>query len=143
MYPDTEIGTLRKRVLEVFNQNKNKTLKNIIKEFAPHGMSDAVVAQLTPELADTKVHSVSADERNTLADRLKAMPFTITGTMGMDWAVISDGGVALNEVDTRTMASKIVPNLYFTGDVLNINRPSGGYSLQLCWTTGWVAGQSI
>ena len=57
--------------------------------------------------------------------------------------MISDGGIDLTEVNTRTMSSKIYPNLYFTGDILNINRPSGGFSLQLCWTTGWVAGNSV
>jgi len=143
MYPDTEIGTLRNRVIEVFNINKNKTLKNVLKEFVPHGMDSAVAAQLAPEIQEMKVHSVPKEVRLELVNRLKAMPLTITGTMGMDWAVISDGGVDLSEVDTKTMASKIVSNLYFTGDVLNINRPSGGFSLQLCWTTGFVAGSSV
>lgn len=142
MYPDTEVGTLRNRVLEVFTANKNKTLKNVLKEFVPHGMSEAVAAQLDSELQEMKVHSVSKDSRNALVDRLKAMPLTITGTMGMDWAVISDGGVDLTEVDTKTMRSKRHDNLYFAGDVLNINRPSGGYSLQLCWTTGYVIGMN-
>ena len=143
MYPDTEVGTVRNRVLEIFNRNKNKTLKNILKECVPAGMTDGVVLLLSPELAEKKVHSVSKEERNMLVDLIKGMPLTITGTMGMDWAVISDGGIDLSEIDTKTMRSKIHSNLYFTGDVLNINRPSGGYSLQLCWTTGWVAGSNV
>jgi len=61
---------------------------------------------------------------------------------GMARAVISDGGVALAEIDTRPMASRLHPNLYIVGDLLHISRPSGGFSLQLCWTTGWVAGES-
>lgn len=140
LFPDTEVGTVRNRVLELFNVNKNKTLKNILKELTPAGMADAVAAQLKPELLETKVHSVSKADRQHLADVMKAMPLTVTDTKGMDWAVISDGGVDLTHVDTRTMASKLHPNLFFTGDVLHINRPSGGYSLQLCWTTGFVAG---
>ncbi|MFT5037009.1 MAG: putative Rossmann fold flavoprotein [Candidatus Azotimanducaceae bacterium] len=140
LYPDTEVGTLRNRVLEVFNINKNKELRNVLKEFVPHGMTDAVAAQLDNELASMRVHSVSKEDRNALVDRLKAMPLIVTGTMGMDWAVISDGGVDLTEIDTKTMRSKVHENLFFTGDVLHINRPSGGYSLQLCWTTGHVAG---
>ena len=141
MYPDTEVGTLRNRVLEVFNNNKNKELKNVIKEFVPHGMAEAVAAQLGEELQHTKVHSVNKEVRNQIADRLKAMPLTVTGTMGLDWAVISDGGVDLSEIDMKTMRSKVHDNLFFIGDVLHINRPSGGFSLQLCWTTGFVAGQ--
>ena len=63
--------------------------------------------------------------------------------MGDDRAVISDGGVSLEEIDMRTMQSEAVENLYVTGDLLHINRPSGGYSLQLCWTTGYVAGGEV
>jgi len=143
MYPDTEVDTLRNRVLEIFNQNKNKTLKNIIKEFVPAGMDGAFAKQLSLDLQEMKVHSVSKKERYMIVDFLKAMPLTIIGTMGMDWAVISDGGVDLKDIDTKTMRSKLHSNLYFTGDVLNINRPSGGYSLQLCWTTGYVAGSHV
>lgn len=143
LYPDTELGTVRNRILEVFTVNKNKQLKNVLKEFVPAGMTEAIGSLLSADVIETKVHSVSKEERNKLADLLKAMPLTITGTMGYDWAVISDGGVDLTEVDTKTMRSKLVDNLYLTGDVLNINRPSGGYSLQLCWTTGFVAGQHV
>jgi predicted Rossmann fold flavoprotein len=143
MYPDTDIGTLRNRVLEVFNINKNKELQNVLKEFVPHGMAEAVAMQFDEEMKTMRVHSVGKEERLELVERLKAMPVTITGTMGLDRAVISDGGIDMTEVDTKTMKSKIVPNLYFTGDVLHINRPSGGFSLQLCWTTGWVAGSNV
>lgn len=143
MYPDTDIGTLRNRVLEAFNINKNKELRSVLKEFVPHGMAEAVAAQFDEELRHRRVHSIEKEVRFALVDRLKAMPLTITGTMGLDRAVISDGGVDMSEVDTKTMASKKVANLYFTGDVLHINRPSGGFSLQLCWTTGWVSGSSV
>lgn len=142
LFPDTEIGTMRNRVLEIFNTSKNKTLKNILKELVPAGLKDALEAQLSPELLEQKVHSVSKEDRQSIADLTKALPLTVTGTKGMDWAVISDGGVELAEVDTKTMRSKKVANLFFCGDVLHINRPSGGYSLQLCWTTGFVAGQN-
>lgn len=143
MYPDTEIKTLQNKILDIFNKNKNKILKNVVKEFVPNGMDSAFAKQFSKELQDTKINNISRKERIELVDRLKAMPFTITGTMGMDWAIISDGGVDLKEVDTKTMRSKLHNNLYFTGDVLHINRPSGGFSLQLCWTTGFVAGSSV
>ena len=78
-----------------------------------------------------------------LVDRMKNITLTVTGTKGLDWSVVSDGGVDLKDIDTRTMKSKIHPNLYVVGDVLHVNRPSGGYSLQLCWTTGFVAGNSV
>ncbi len=140
MYPDTEVGALRQRVLTVFEKNKNKMFKNILKEITPDGMDKALLNLIPSDVLDEKIHSINKAERNTLVDLLKAMPVTVTGTMGMDWAVISDGGIDLTQVDTKTMRSKLHNNLFFTGDVLNINRPSGGYSLQLCWTTGTVAG---
>jgi hypothetical protein len=142
LYPDTEVGTLRNRVLELFSIHKNKELQNILKEFVPAGMAGAIASLLPKEVAQKRVHSVSKDERHALVNLLKAMPLIINGTMGYQWAVVSDGGVELSEIDTKTMRSLKQPNLYFTGDVLNINRPSGGYGLQLCWTTGWVAGSN-
>jgi predicted flavoprotein YhiN len=78
--------------------------------------------------------------RRALVDAFKAMPLTITGLMGFDKAVVADGGVPLSEIDMKTMRSLRCSNLAITGDLLHINRPSGGFSLQLCWTTGWVAG---
>ena len=77
-----------------------------------------------------------------LIDLLKGLPVTISGLMGMSRAVVADGGVALTEVDMRTMRSKKISNLLVTGDLLDITRPSGGYSLQLCWTTGYIAGKN-
>jgi predicted Rossmann fold flavoprotein len=142
LFPDTEVGTVRNRVLGVFEANKNKTLKNVIQEIAPHGMGKAVLSLFSPELAETKVHSVTKEDRTRLADIMKAMPLTVTGTMGYDWAIVSDGGVDLEEIDMKTMRSKRHGNLFVTGDALHITRPSGGYSLQLCWTTGFVAGKN-
>lgn len=142
LYPDTEVGTLRNRILEAFTINKNKALRNVLKDFAPAGMQSAITSMLPTELREKKVHSVSKEERYALVDMLKGLPLVITDTMGYDFAVVSDGGVELSEIDTKTMRSKKHNNLYFTGDVLNIRRPSGGYSLQLCWTTGWIAGQN-
>lgn len=140
LYPDTEVGTLRERLIAMFENNKNKALRNVLKDFMPSGTHTAMTYLIPQELRERKVHSVTKEERNAIVDLIKAMPVSITGTMDMSWAVVSDGGLELAEVDTRTMRSKKHDNLYITGDVLNIRRPSGGFSLQLCWTTGWVAG---
>lgn len=142
-YPHTDLGALEKQVISVFDKHKNKALKNIIKEVVPDGTHKGVLLLLAPHVDITKkVHSVTKDERKVLVRLLKALPLTIEGLMGFDRAVIADGGVPLAEVDTKTLRSKKVPNLFLTGDLLHINRPSGGYSLQLCWTTGWVAGNT-
>lgn len=141
--PDLDCPSLDRRVLEVFAEHPNKVLRNVIKFLVPTGFSQALSRQLSDELLDTKVNAVTQAARKALIHMLKSLSFTVTGTMGYDWAVVCDGGVDCREVDTRTMQSRIHPNLYIVGDLLHINRPSGGYSLQLCWTTGWVAGENV
>ncbi len=140
LYPALDLGILDKHITGVFDAHKNKFLKNVFKEIVPAGTSD-VLLSLVPGLdGEKKVHSVTKEERRAIAELLKNLPLTITGLMGFERAVVADGGLLLNEVDTKTMRSRLYHNLYVTGDLLHINRPSGGYSLQLCWTTGYVAG---
>jgi len=143
MYPDTDLGSLEKRVLAIFDEHKNKLCKNILSLICPKGVSLGLGMLLSDEVLSTKVHSISKEDRKSMVQLMKAMPVTIKGLMGYDRAVISDGGVLLEEIDMKTMQSKKIPNLYVTGDLLHINRPSGGFSLQMCWTTGFVAGTAV
>ncbi|MBI3633882.1 MAG: aminoacetone oxidase family FAD-binding enzyme [Candidatus Vogelbacteria bacterium] len=140
-YPDTELGDVDKKVINIFNVNKNKDLKNIFKEITPEGTSEQILS-VTGVDPNKKVHSITVDERKRIVRTLKALSITIVGLMGTDRAVAVDGGVVLSEIDTKIMKSKLFDNLFVTGDLLHINRPSGGYSLQLCWTTGFVAGSN-
>ncbi|MBU1292918.1 NAD(P)/FAD-dependent oxidoreductase [Patescibacteria group bacterium] len=141
-YPLMDLGILDKHISSVFDANKNKLLRNVFKEIAPEGTSE-VLLTLVPEIdPDTKVHSVTKGQRRMLAEMLKALPLTIQGLMGLDRAVIADGGVDLVELDMRSMRSRRCENAFITGDLLHIVRPSGGYSLQLCWTTGYLAGEN-
>ncbi|MBI2906946.1 MAG: aminoacetone oxidase family FAD-binding enzyme [Chloroflexi bacterium] len=139
-FPDTDLGALDRNAVSVFDSNKNKTLKTVLKDIAPPGTSSGVQTLLADIDLDSKVHSISKEDRKRIVSLLKALPVTITGLMGYDRAVVSDGGVSLSEIDTRTMRSKLFSNLYIVGDLLNVSRSSGGFSLQLCWTTGYVAG---
>ena len=139
-YPDTDHGALEQKIISVFDANKNKILKNVFDDIVPHGMIEAVFSLLPNLDRELKVHSVTKEQRKELVNLLKALPMTITGLMGYDRAVVADGGIPLTEMDMKTMRSKFIKNLYVTGDLLHITRPSGGFSLQLCWTTGWIAG---
>ena len=139
----SDFPVLEKTIVSIFDANKNKTLKNVVKEFVFNGMQKGVTTVLEDYMnVDTKVHSITKEERKKIVHLLKALPLTIEGLMGFDRAVVADGGVPLEEIDMKTMRSKKIANLFVTGDLLHINRPSGGYSLQLCWTTGYVAGDS-
>lgn len=141
-YPALDLGILDKHIASIFDQNKNKEFQNVFRQIAPLGTSDALLSPIPNIDRDKRVHSVTKEERRRIAELLKALPLTITGLMGLSRAVVADGGVALTEIDTKTMRSKVCENLFVIGDLLNIRRPTGGYSLQLCWTTGFVAGKN-
>lgn len=141
-FPDLDEGALDARLLTLFDGEKNKTLRNALRGLLP-GLATGILAALPTIDPEKKVHSVTKEERRFLCRSLKALPLTITGLMGFDRAVVADGGVVLSEVDTKTMCSRKIENLFITGDLLHIRRPSGGYSLQLCWTTGYVAGMNV
>ena len=140
-YPGLNLDVLDKQITKVFDNNKNKMFKNIVKEIVPPGTSEVIISLLSFD-ANTEVHSITKIQRKEIVNLLKGLPATITGLMGEDRAVITDGGLALNEIDGKTMRSRLYDNLFVTGDLLDINRPSGGFSLQLCWTTGFVAGSN-
>lgn len=140
LFPDIDQGTFDKKLTELFDANKNKLLRNVLKEIVPPGTSETLLSLVPTIDPETKVHSVTKENRRTLGAFLKRIPLTINGLMGFDRAVVADGGLPLTEIETKTMRSSKYENLYVTGDLLHITRPSGGYSLQLCWTTGFVAG---
>ncbi len=141
-YPDTDLGSLEKKVIKVFDANKNRTLRNAFREIAPTGTAKGLELIFSGIDFTTKVHSITKEERKEIVQTLKALPVHIESLMGFDRAVVADGGVILEEIDTKTMRSKLYSNLYIVGDLLHITRPSGGFSLQLCWTTGYVAGKN-
>lgn len=143
LHPALDLGILDKHIASAFDANKNKMLKNVFKELVPPGMTDTLLTLVPTINPETKVHSITREERRQLAELLKNLTVTITGLMGFERAVVADGGVPPEEVDMKTMRSKMVSNLYLIGDLLHITRPSGGYSLQLCWTTGVVAGRHV
>lgn len=143
LFPHEDVGALRTRVTTLLQAHSNKTLENALCELMSKGIVEAVLQVFPVEQRVQKSHSVTREVRHALVERMKAMSLTITGTKGLDWAIVSDGGVDLREIDTRTMQSKKHPSVYLVGDMIDVSRPSGGFSLQLCWTTGFVAGNSV
>lgn len=141
LIPDKNIGEIDHDIQVLFEPQKNKQVKNSLDGFLQPAMIPVLLerANINPE---TPVHSISRDERMALARLAKDLRLTVIGLLGTDKAIVTSGGMALEEVDFKYMRSRKFENLYLVGDVLNIDRPSGGYSLQLCWTTGYVAGTS-
>jgi len=139
--PEYGYDQLNAKLQEIFKQDSNKKLKNSLGLLIPESMVELglKMAKIEPAVF---CHSVTREERQRLVRGLKAWPMTVDRLLGLDDATITSGGVALTEVDFKTMRSKLYSNFYLVGDVLNIDRPSGGFSLQLCWTTGHVAGEA-
>jgi predicted Rossmann fold flavoprotein len=142
LFPGKDAGEVERSIIALFDENKNKSFKNIFSKLAPLGTASGILPLVQNIDPDLKVHSVTKEARKALVKLLMALPVTITDLMGFDRAVIADGGIPLEEIDMKTMRSTKIDNLFITGDLLHINRPTGGYSLQLCWTTGFVAGKN-
>jgi predicted Rossmann fold flavoprotein len=140
LLPDLDHGSLNGKLQDIFSQNKSKMIKNTLGSIVPQAVVDTVLH--AAHVSDTVVCSqITREDRMILIDAIKKMTMTVTGLLGEDKAIIASGGVPLTEVDFKTCSSRICDNMSPIGDLLDIDRPSGGYSLQLCWTTGYVAGK--
>ncbi len=141
LFPTLDDGTLSRKLIELFDAHKNTMVKNVFAGMLLTGIVNRslAVANIAP---DAQVNGVTKEQRTRLVKALKDLSFPIAGLLGMDKAIIADGGIPLSEVSMQTMQSKVVKNLFLTGDLFHIVRPSGGYSLQLCWTTGFLAGNA-
>jgi len=142
LLPHLDHGMMNTRLQELFKIDDKKKIKNSLGTLIPSGLV-GIVLKLCNIDENKNNNSVSREERLKLIDVIKNIPMNVASLLGSDKAVVSSGGVDLAEVNFKTMQSKIIENLYLVGDVLNIDRPSGGYSLQLCWTTGFVAGSDV
>ena len=142
LIPHLDLGILDKNLQEVLKIHQNKKIKNSLSEIIPPALAPVVIemSKIDPE---KPVNNLTKDERLTLVRLMKNLPMTVIGLLGEDKAIITSGGIDLKEIDWKSMQSIKYPNLFLVGDVLNVDRPSGGYSLQLCWTTGFVAGTSV
>ena len=140
--PALSEAELDARIIRDFNESKNVHFSNSLKKLLPHRLIDVVV-KLSGIDAYKPVNSVTAKERKKLVDILKNLPVTITGARGYNEAIITRGGVNVNEINPQTMESKLVKNLYFAGEVIDTDAVTGGFNLQIAWSTGYTAGMSI
>jgi predicted Rossmann fold flavoprotein len=142
LFPGAGLDKLESDFQDLLKNNLNKLVKNLTWEKLPTNLLQTVFEMAKVD-GDKQLNSLTREERLSIITLFKAMPLTVIDLLGFEHAIISSGGVDVNEVDFKTMQSKIYKNLFLVGDVLDFDRPSGGFSLQLCWTTGYVAGNSV
>ena len=130
------------RILRDFEENKNRQFKNSVKGLLPAKMIPVVIS-LSGIDPEKKINGITKQERKKLVECIKAFPLTLTGLRGFNEAIITRGGVSVKQVDPSTMESKLVKGLYFAGEILDVDAYTGGFNLQIAWSTGYLAGSSI
>ena len=139
--PALDEEKLDARLLRDFSENPNRDLHNVLDALVPRLMSP-VLAELSGIPGETKVNSVTREQRRRLLELLKGLRVDIRGPRPVEEAIISSGGVKVTEVDPKTMGSKLVSGLYFAGELLDVDAYTGGFNLQIAWATGRAAGEA-
>jgi len=140
--PGLDEKKLDARLLRDFEKYSNREFKNALGDLAGRAMIPVLI-RLSGIPEDTKVNSITREQRMRLLHLFKAFPVSVSGTRPVDEAIVTAGGVSTKEVNPRTMESKLVKGLYFAGEILDLDGYTGGFNLQIAWSTGYVAGNSV
>lgn len=140
--PALTVEQLDQRVLRDFEENMNKQFKNAIGKLFPTKLIP-IMLELSGIDPDKKVNLISKEERQQFVALIKNFTMTITGLRDFNEAIITKGGIKVKEINPSTMESKLVPGLYFVGEVLDLDALTGGFNLQIAWSTAYAAGSSI
>lgn len=138
--PAIPVDEMDNRLLKEFKENNNKLLSSVLKKMLPGSMIDVFMELLG---FDKQCNSITKEERDKIKDLFYKFPLTITSTRAYNEAIITQGGVSIKEINPSTMESKNVPGLYFAGEVLDLDAYTGGFNLQIAFSTGYLAGISI
>ena len=140
--PALDEKKLDARILKDFQKYSNREFRNALSDLAGRTMIPVLV-ELSDIPGEMKVNSITHEQRMKLLQLFKAFPVTISGTRPIAEAIVTAGGVSTKEINPRTMESKLISGLYFAGEVLDLDAYTGGFNLQIAWSTGYVAGNSI
>lgn len=140
--PALNAEELDDRILRDFEEMKNKSLSNSLDKLLPKSLIPVVIS-LSGIEPERKVHEIRKEERKALVNLLKNFTLTLTGLRGFNEAIITHGGINVKEIDPGTMESKLINNLYFAGEILDVDAVTGGFNLQIAWSTGYLAGLSF
>ncbi len=139
--PGIDSGEMEDKLLREIKERGGREIKTMLAGTVPLKLAPLIL-RLADIEAHKKVHQMSKDDRQKLAKILKGLPLTITGSLALEEAMVTCGGVSIKEINPRTMESRIIPGLYFAGEVIEGGAPSGGYNLQQAFSTGYLAGES-
>ena len=140
--PALDFQTLDKRLQSDFSKYSQKLFKNSLSDLLPQKLIPIIV-ELPGINPEKKVNEITREERQKLVRLLKGLEMRVISLLGFETAIVTSGGVSLKEIDSKTMKSKLIENLFFAGEIIDLKGPTGGYNLQLCWSTGYLAGQSV
>ena len=132
---------LDERILRDFSDSRNKQFKNALNHLYPSKLIPVIIDRSSVD-PDKKVNEITREERRGLAEATKALEFTLTGLRGYKEAIITQGGISVKDVNPSTMESKKIQGLYFAGEILDLDAVTGGFNLQIAWSTGWAAGKA-
>lgn len=137
--PQVKEAELEKQITERLAKNPKKKVVNILTEFVPKRLSALLCGQAGCG-DESAAGQLKKDVRKKLVRILKALPISVVSTRSIDEAMVTHGGVSVTEIEPKTMESKVCPGLFFAGEVIDVDGPCGGYNLQICWSTGALAG---
>lgn len=140
LFPELNLDQLDQQLQADFSTS-NKLFKTAVGQLVPPKLVETLIS-LTGINAQKKLNSLSRSERQALAHLLKEFNLSLFGLAGFGRAMITAGGVELSEIDPKNMGSKLIENLYLAGEILDLDGPTGGYNLQVCWTSGYLAGEN-
>ena len=139
--PALDFQTLDKRIQSDFSKYSQKLFKNPLSDLLPQKII-SIIVELSRINPLKKVNEITREERHRLAKLLKGLGMTVNSPLGFETAIVTSGGVSLKTINSKTMKSEIIENLFFAGEIIDLCGPTGGYNLQLCWSTGYLAGQA-
>lgn len=136
--PALDEQQLDERILRDFEEFKNKSFKNSLDKLLPKKMIPVIV-ELSKINPDKKIHDITKQERAGLVNLIKNLTLTLTGLRGFNEAIITQGGVSVKQINPTTMESKLVKNIFFAGEVIDVDAVTGGFNLQIAWSTAYAA----
>lgn len=140
--PALDEQKLNERVLRDLQMYKNRSMENALTDLLPRSMIPVVLNRLSID-RNLQANSLNKQQRRALVELLKAFSVEIIGKRPVEEAIITSGGVKISEIDPKTMESKLVPGLYFAGEIIDCDAYTGGFNLQIAWATAYAAGMSV